>query len=587
MPSNINVELKPYNPTGNFKFFCQKVLPLVYDDSLSFYEVLCKMVVYLNEMIDNNDGLYQDIVNLKNAFESLQDYVNDSFDNLNVQEILEGMLEQIINGVVQLAGVTQCYNTTTELLQEENAISNGYYITLGYNTINDGGAGLFKCSDSEIAGCYKLEGVKDFYLIEEYINPMQVGAHGDGQNDDREIIESCFTFCTENNVPFKSSPNKEYLILNNGTNNEAKYLRLIRQTGSEQIEFDFNNSTLTTNQLDSTKFLFCISANDVVVKNINLQCNGNSGVLVGNYVDTANYQTRNSKIENVTINNANDGIVFKDSSNNVITDGLYIYNSTRGLVYTISHVLLSDGNWGYSFSNWHRNIYLYGLQTGLYFRSCQNIWVTELTAFDVNSKMQYLVTGGHLTEQEILVSNIGIDKYGSQNISFNEQYVDIKNVDGFIATNTNCLNAGNFYGTGFFGSMLLQGQDLYHKNYQQMNLNIDCSGENTLVHNMTDVTHNTSLRQNHNSLNVSGSITFTCNQSVDRTPFFQVQVPDALLLKAPVLSVASATATYQCIVSMETQDDLNYLRFTFNGMDSGTYTIYFAHALQLITDLYR
>lgn len=35
-----------------FGFWCQKVLPLVYDDSLSYYEVLCKLKAKLNEVID-------------------------------------------------------------------------------------------------------------------------------------------------------------------------------------------------------------------------------------------------------------------------------------------------------------------------------------------------------------------------------------------------------------------------------------------------------------------------------------------------------------------------------------------------------
>ena len=35
-----------------FRFWCQSVLPLVYDDSLSYYEVLCKVVAKLNEVID-------------------------------------------------------------------------------------------------------------------------------------------------------------------------------------------------------------------------------------------------------------------------------------------------------------------------------------------------------------------------------------------------------------------------------------------------------------------------------------------------------------------------------------------------------
>ena len=38
-------------------FWCQKVLPLVYDDSLSYYEVLCKMKSKINEIIDKINSI--------------------------------------------------------------------------------------------------------------------------------------------------------------------------------------------------------------------------------------------------------------------------------------------------------------------------------------------------------------------------------------------------------------------------------------------------------------------------------------------------------------------------------------------------
>ncbi len=41
----------------SFKFWCQKVLPLVYDDSLSYYEVLCKVVDCLNESMSSINEL--------------------------------------------------------------------------------------------------------------------------------------------------------------------------------------------------------------------------------------------------------------------------------------------------------------------------------------------------------------------------------------------------------------------------------------------------------------------------------------------------------------------------------------------------
>lgn len=45
----------------NFRFWCQKVLPLVYDESLSYYELLCKVVDYINQLI-NNDKILQEMV---------------------------------------------------------------------------------------------------------------------------------------------------------------------------------------------------------------------------------------------------------------------------------------------------------------------------------------------------------------------------------------------------------------------------------------------------------------------------------------------------------------------------------------------
>ena len=49
----------------HFRFWCQKVLPLVYEDSLSYYEVLCKVVKYINDLIDSDKEIIKDIDELK------------------------------------------------------------------------------------------------------------------------------------------------------------------------------------------------------------------------------------------------------------------------------------------------------------------------------------------------------------------------------------------------------------------------------------------------------------------------------------------------------------------------------------------
>lgn len=106
MGANFRPDLEPYKVTGSFRFWCQKVLPLVYDDSLSYYELLCKVVAYLNDVIENVDGLKIDIDKLLVAYGELEDYVNNYFNNLDVQAEInvkldamasDGTLAQIIN----------------------------------------------------------------------------------------------------------------------------------------------------------------------------------------------------------------------------------------------------------------------------------------------------------------------------------------------------------------------------------------------------------------------------------------------------------------------------------------------------------
>ena len=66
-----------------FKFWCQKVLPLVYDDSLSYYEVLCKVVDYLNNMINDVNVVIHEYEELKKDLETVQEWIsNFSIDYL-------------------------------------------------------------------------------------------------------------------------------------------------------------------------------------------------------------------------------------------------------------------------------------------------------------------------------------------------------------------------------------------------------------------------------------------------------------------------------------------------------------------------
>lgn len=88
-------EFQGYSGQGAFRYWCQKVLPLVYDDSLSYYELLNKVVVYLNNTIEDVSKAEGNIDSLLTAYTQLQNYVNDYFDNLDVQEEINHKLDEM------------------------------------------------------------------------------------------------------------------------------------------------------------------------------------------------------------------------------------------------------------------------------------------------------------------------------------------------------------------------------------------------------------------------------------------------------------------------------------------------------------
>ena len=58
---------RPYKDTGRFKFWCNKVLPTVYDDALSYYEVLTKVTDNLNDVIENLDTVEDNLDTLSDT----------------------------------------------------------------------------------------------------------------------------------------------------------------------------------------------------------------------------------------------------------------------------------------------------------------------------------------------------------------------------------------------------------------------------------------------------------------------------------------------------------------------------------------
>ena len=116
-----------------FRFWCQKVLPLVYDDSLSYYELLCKVIDYLNKMGED----------VREFAELLSDYnlgrlVGEKLDEMAA----DGTLDRIIARYINYKGVIVDVSTMVEdkILTNDNigqAILDAIDVT-GYIYIPEG-----------------------------------------------------------------------------------------------------------------------------------------------------------------------------------------------------------------------------------------------------------------------------------------------------------------------------------------------------------------------------------------------------------------------------------------------------------------
>ena len=64
-----------------------KILPLSYDDSLSYYEQLCKLTNKMNEIVEFING---------NFSEAIQNYIDKKFNDLMINAIYDEATETII-----------------------------------------------------------------------------------------------------------------------------------------------------------------------------------------------------------------------------------------------------------------------------------------------------------------------------------------------------------------------------------------------------------------------------------------------------------------------------------------------------------
>ena len=97
MSADFTPEKENYKELPPFKMQVLTNFPYIEADfdALTNYQLLCKIVEYLNAVIANENEVTEQITSLYNAYVSLQDYVNNYFDNLDVTEEINNKLDEM------------------------------------------------------------------------------------------------------------------------------------------------------------------------------------------------------------------------------------------------------------------------------------------------------------------------------------------------------------------------------------------------------------------------------------------------------------------------------------------------------------
>lgn len=126
-----------YNPIGKFPnhIFIPKIVPLVYDDTLSYYEFLCKVLNKLNEAIETLNTLGEKVDILEEQVRQIQLKINEFEGRISQNESDIAYLQGV---VVDLNNAISTINTAIDNLenQVEDNTTNIGLINTSISTIN-------------------------------------------------------------------------------------------------------------------------------------------------------------------------------------------------------------------------------------------------------------------------------------------------------------------------------------------------------------------------------------------------------------------------------------------------------------------
>lgn len=460
--TDVNNNYKNMETLTPFKLCVLQNFPFIEADfdAVTNYQLLCKVVEYLNKIIDNNNKQNDNINQLEQNFITLYDYVNNYFSNLDVQEEINKKIDELIttgefniflSGIytpemfgAKGDGVTDDTEAIQKALAFNNVnISKNYLIT----------ENLFLHSNLKIFGGGTI--TKKVEFNDSYLNHCIFSCTDSNNIDINNIVLMSNSLgisvhgCSNVNITNLIINSEKYSILiSDSEKNESDGISIsniklendVTIISSDGIHVDGGCSNIYIYNVSGTTGDDFIALNAIegirkTIKNViidNIKCSGYAGIRL--------YGQLNCAIENVSISNSyinsNNGIRLTNivgfteinlnspTFNNIVFNNCIVNSSIR-------NVFLSYINGSVTFNNCtfvatvNPNVGFFNssINSLLIFNSC--VFITNSTAF-----IQDCVVG---TPPE------NCNTYG--NITLNN--CDIKKVFLCFGTNKKTININN------------------------------------------------------------------------------------------------------------------------------------------------
>ena len=220
-----------YKNLTPFKWFVLENFPFIEADfdALTEWQLFCKLGKEINKIIDSQNLVGEQAETLTNAFNNLKNYVDNYFENLDVQDEINNKLNEMAESgelsniiITYLDNYSDFVFDTLEDMKKSDILSSGNKVkTLGYRQINDNGNGYYLITDENLSdnvdngSIIQLQNnlFAKLILTNKYVDTKQFGCYGNDTLDDTVNFNNCLQFALKNKLNVHISKGK-YLLSN-------------------------------------------------------------------------------------------------------------------------------------------------------------------------------------------------------------------------------------------------------------------------------------------------------------------------------------------------------------------------------------